>query len=171
MNVISLQTMTALGIEASQLELMPQLSVGTAAAGKKMKILGQAPRIKLQIGQHPAKFWIRPLVLQGLVHPLNLCGPFLQRAGIDQIHSRGVLRIQGKEVPMCSPRHTRGSPPLQPSSEVCTLHVAATSVGKQQYTPHGPLAEARSGPETIKVAVRSRCVLPMQLHPLSLPGP
>ena len=53
-NVISPQTMTALGIEASQLEPIPQLSVGTAAAGKKMKILGQAPQIELQIGQHPA---------------------------------------------------------------------------------------------------------------------
>ena len=71
-NVISPQTMTALGIEASQLEPIPQLSVGTSAAGKKMKILGQAPRLKLQIGQHPAKFRIYPLVLQGLVHPLNL---------------------------------------------------------------------------------------------------
>ena len=44
-NVISPQMMTALGIETSQLEPIPQLSVGTATAGKKMKILGQAPRI------------------------------------------------------------------------------------------------------------------------------
>ena len=48
-----------------------------------MKILGQAPRINLQIGKHPTKFRIRPLVLQGLVHPVNICGPFLARAGID----------------------------------------------------------------------------------------
>ena len=77
-NVISPQTMTALGITASQLEPILQLSVGTAAADKKMKILGQAPRLELQFGQHPAKFRIRPLMLQGLVHPLNLCGPFLK---------------------------------------------------------------------------------------------
>ena len=88
-NVISPQTMVALGISPSQLEPVPQLLVGTAAAGKTMKILGQAPRIDLQIGQHPAKFRIRPLVLQGLVHPVNLCGPFLARSGIDQIHSKG----------------------------------------------------------------------------------
>ena len=102
-NVISPQTMAALGIEMSQLEPVPQLSVGTAAAGKKMQVLGQAPRLELQFGQHPAKFRIRPLVLQGLVHPLNLCGPFLRRVGIDQLHSRGTLRIHGKEVPMCAP--------------------------------------------------------------------
>ena len=57
-NVISPQTMTALGIEVSQLEPVPQISVGTAAAGKKMKVLGQAPRLELRFGQHPVKFRI-----------------------------------------------------------------------------------------------------------------
>ena len=76
-NVISLQTVTALGISTAQLEPVPQLSVGTAAAGKRMKILSQAPRIDLQIGGHLAKFRICPLVLQGLVHQVNICGPFL----------------------------------------------------------------------------------------------
>ena len=66
---------------------------------------------------------------------------------------------------MCSPRQTGGSKLLQPSAEVCTLHVTTPSVGKLQYTPHGPLAEARSGPSTIRVAGRSRRVLPVQLHP------
>ena len=61
-NVILPQTM----------EPVPQLSVRTAAAGKRMKILGQEPRIDLQLGQHPAKFGISPLVLQGLVHPVNI---------------------------------------------------------------------------------------------------
>ena len=102
-NVISPQTMTAWGIMTAQLEPVPQLSVGTTAAGKRMKILGQAPRIDLQLRQHPAKFRIRPLVLQRLVHPVNICGPFLERAGIDQIHSKGVLRVYGKDVPMCPP--------------------------------------------------------------------
>ena len=167
-NVILQQTMVALGIEASQLEPIPQLSVGTAAAGKKMKILGQAPQIELLIGQHLAKFRICPLVVQGLVHPLNLCGPFLRWAGIDQIHSRGVLRIQGKEVPMCSPQHTGKSPPLQPSSKVCTLHLATPSSGRQQYTPNKPTTEACSGPEPVRLQGRSRCVVPVQL---STPSP
>ena len=86
-NVISPQRMTVLGISISQLEPVPQLSIGTTAVGKRMKILGQAPPIDLQLGQHPAKFRIRPLVLQGLVHPVNICGLFLQRACVDQIHS------------------------------------------------------------------------------------
>ena len=154
--------MTALGIKASQLEPIPQLSVGTAAAGKKMKVLGQAPRLELQFGQHPAKFCIQPLVLQGLVHPLNLCGPFLQLVRIDQLHSRGILWIHGKEVPMCSPRQTKS---LLSSPEVCTLHVATPSTGQQQYHPYGPSVEARSGPKVSRIEGRSHCVLPVQLEP------
>ena len=157
--------MTALGIETSQLEPVPQLSVGTAAAGKKMRVLGKAPRLELQFGQHPAKFRIRPLILQGLVHPLNLCGPFLRRVGIDQLHSQGTLRIQGREVPMCTPR---GVKLLPPSPEVCTLQVATPVARKQQYQPHGPSLEARSGPTLQRVEGKTRCVLPIRLEP-SLP--
>ena len=113
-NVISPQTMTVLGITLSQLEPVPQLSVRTTAMGKRMKMLGQAPRIDLQLGQHPAKFHIRPLVLQGLVRPVNICGPFLAQAGIDQIHSKGVLRVCRKDVPICPPRQPRRPSRLPP---------------------------------------------------------
>ena len=167
-NVISPQTMTALGISPSQLEPVPQLSVGTAAAGKTMKILGQAPRIDLQIGQHPAKFRIRPLVLQGLVHPVNLCGPFLARSGIDQIHSEGVLRVRGKDVPMCPPRpasRTSSLPPPQPTPGVCTLHVADAPPPRQQYVPCGPLSSAKVGSTPIKVPKRTRSILPLRIDP------
>ena len=161
-NVISPQTMAALGIETSQLEPVPQLSVGTAAAGKKMRVLGQAPRLELQFGQHPAKFRIRPLVLQGLVHLLNLCRPFLRRVGIDQLHSRGTLRIHGREVPMCAPR---GSKSLLSSPDVCTLQVTAPAARAQQYQPHGPSVEARSRPMVQRVEGKTRCVLPLQMEP------
>ena len=124
-NVISPSTLAQLGIELDQLEPVPQLSVGTAAEGTAMKILGQAPRVDLQLGDHPAKFRIRPLVLQGLVHPLNLCGPFLARAGIDQLHSKRALLVRGKEVPMCSPAQPAALPPTIPKENVCTLQIPA----------------------------------------------
>ena len=66
---------------------------------------------------------------------------------------------------MCSPHQAGASLSLQSSPEVCTLHVVAPSAGRQQYNPHGPLTEARSGSETRRVARRSRCVLPVQLKP------
>ena len=167
-NAISPQTMVALGISPSQLEPVPQLSVGTAAAGKWMKILGQTPRIDLQLGQHPAKFCIRPLVLQGLVHPVNICGPFLARAGINQINSKGVLRVCGKEVPMCPPQQPERAsrlPQPQPAPGICILHVANALTRRQQYTPSGPLAEARLGKEAVKVTGRTHFVLPLQVRP------
>ena len=167
-NVISPQTMTALGISPSQLEPVLQLSVGTAAAGKTMKILGQAPRIDLQIGQHPAKFCIRPLVLQGLVHPVNLCGPFLARSGIDQIHSKGVLRVCKKDVPMCPPWPMGNTPSIsarQPTPKVCTLHVTDAPPSKKQYIPCGPMSLAKVGHAPVKVAKRTRVILPLQVKP------
>ena len=166
--IISPQMMVALGISPSQLEPLPQLSVGTAAAGKRMKILGQAPRIDLQLRQHPAKFRICRLVLQGLVHPVNICGPFLAPASIDQIHSKGVLRVCRKDVPMCPPRQPKRSsqlPPPQPSPGVCTLHIADDPARRQQYTPSSPLAEAHLGTQAVKVAGRTRVILPLQLRP------
>ena len=167
-NVISPETMTALGIPTAQLEPVPQLLVGTAAAGKRMKILGQVPRIELQLGQHPAKFCICPLVLQGLVHPVNICGPFLARAGIDQIHSKGVLQVCGKDVPMCSLRSPPGLnklPTPGTTPQVCTLHVAETTPPRLQYTPQGPPLKARLGPEGAKIPGKSRAVLPVQVRP------
>ena len=160
--------MVALVISPSLLEPVPQLSVGTATTGKWMKILGQTPGIDLQLGQHPAKFRIRPLVLQGLVHPVNICGPFLARAGIDQIHSKGVLRVCWKEVAMCPPRQPERAsqlPQPQPSPGICILHVADAPTRHQQYTPSGPLAEARLGKEAVKVTGRTRVILPLQVHP------
>ena len=167
-NVILPQTMTALGINLAELEPVTQLSIGTAAAGKRMKILGQEPRIDLQLGQHPAKFGIGPLVLQGLVHPVNIWSPFLPRAGIDQIHSKGVLRVCGKDVPMCPPRKpSRPSklPPPGPSPGICTLHILKAPAQRQQYTPSGPSAEAGLGEEAVKVGGRSCAILSLRVRP------
>ena len=165
---ISPETMNALGISTAQLEPVRQLSVGTAAAGKRMKILGQAPRINLQLGQHPAKFRICPLVLQGLVHPVNICGPFLARARIDQIHFKEVLRVCGKEVPMCpsqSPPGLSKTPETSSIPRVCTLHVAESSRPRLQYVPRGPLLDAHLGVEGAKIPGRSRAVLPVRIRP------
>ena len=168
-NVISPATMDALGIRPEQLEPVPQLSVGTAAAGKNMKILGQAPWVDLQIGGHPAKFRIRPLVLQGLVHPVNICGPFLARANIDQLHSKRALRIQGKEVPMCSAKQSLSLPPTISGASVCTLTIAAAP-DKQ---PHlSTLSKIHMAKTSQAVALRPRHgqIITLDVRPLLQPG-
>ena len=167
-NVISPQMMTALGITISQLEPVPQLSVGTAAAGKRMKVLGQARRIDLQLGQHPAKFRIRPLVLQGLVHPVNICGPFLARAGIDQIHSKGVLQVCGKDVPMCPPRQpSRPSRLPPPRTFSGGLHLACL---RPLFSANNTLPAVRLRKPTWAARLsrsdgRSRAILSLRVRP------
>ena len=169
-NVISPATMTALGLRADQLEPVPQLSVGTAAAGKTMKVLGQAPRIDLTFGDHPTKFRIRPLVLQGLVHPLNICGPFLSRFGIDQLHSKRALKIQGKEIPMGPPSKPKALPPLQTGPNVCTLEVPRSPDTPKQYCPGGRVHQVYSQPTTTKIEGRTRQIVSLRVLPPLTPG-
>ena len=169
-NVISPATMSALGIRTDQLEPVPQLSVGTAAAGKTMKVLGQAPRINLTFGDHPTKFRIRPLVLQGLVHPLNICGPFLSRFGIDQLHSKRALKIQGKEVPMGPPAKPKALPPLQTGPNVCTLEVPRHPQDTKQYCPGGQVHQVYSQPTPTKIDGRTRTIVSLRVEPPLPPG-
>ena len=104
----------------------------------------------------------------GLVLPVNICGPFPTRAGIDQIHSKGVLRVCGKDVPMCPPHQPRRPsrlPPPQPLPGVCTLHVSEAPAPCQQCTPSGPLVEARLGDDAVKIKGRSRAILSLRVRP------
>ena len=63
---ISPDTMAAIGITRKQLKLFPFLPVQPCAGRKELQILGQAPRVELIFERDQLKFWIRPLVLQGL---------------------------------------------------------------------------------------------------------
>ena len=77
--------------------------VGVAAGKEKLTILGQVPStLSLQMGGSATKLRFRPMVVKGLCMPVNLSGPFLRRHHIDQIHSKGVLRFQSKDIPLFS---------------------------------------------------------------------
>ena len=54
-SVISPSTMEKLGICLDHLKPVPQLSVGTAAKGMTMKVVGQAPGVHLQLIGHKAR--------------------------------------------------------------------------------------------------------------------
>ena len=160
--IISPQTMTALGITASQLEPIPQLSVGTAAAGKKIKVLGQAPRLELQIGGTPSKI---PYSTSRAAR----VGPSLEPVWAVPQGSRdrsdplpGHLADTRERSADVLPHHTVSRPS---SPEVCTLHVTTPTTGRQQYRPHRPPAKAHSGSEARRIEGRSRCVLLVQLKP------
>ena len=77
--------------------------VGVAAGEQRLKILGQLPRaIPLQIGGLDTRLNFQPVVVKGLTTDVNISGPFMKRHGMDQLHSEGVIRFQGKRLPLFS---------------------------------------------------------------------
>jgi hypothetical protein len=73
--------------------------LGTAKEGAALEILGETPApVKMKIGSLDRVFQFKPIVVRGLTMDLNISGPFLQQHGIDQLHSRGCLLVQGREV-------------------------------------------------------------------------
>ena len=101
-NAMSWQFAQQLGLREEDLEPDPALTVvNTAKQHEALRVLGRPKRkLTLQLGGLSVKFKDRPLVIQGLSMPFNLAGPFLCRHHIDQLHSKQVLRVQGKEIPL-----------------------------------------------------------------------
>ena len=168
-NVMSKGLFDALGMQLDSLEPTPSIrSVGTACKGQQMKVLGQAPRLSLRFGPTKRTFVIRPLVLEGLVHPLNICGSFLQQHGIDQLHSSQSLSVDGKLVPFLNP------PPTTGKDTVCRLAVeldngpirpALTSSPKASTLPAHPVRSVRIPPG----ATRHVQLKPVYLLPTGSP--
>ena len=105
-NVISESFAAKLGFPRSSLRAIPKLrKVGTAKAASDLVVLGTTPRaLKLRIGGSQRRIPFRPLVIENLAMEVNLGGPFMRRARIDQLHSQGVLSIDGTQVPVLTKR-------------------------------------------------------------------
>ena len=103
-NVINVRLLHHLGYDINDLEPLPgRKACGTAKEGAEMKVLGRLRQpIRLQLGDHRTKFRDRPVVLDGLSMSMNISGTFLQQHHIDQLHSKGMLRVQGHEIPLVS---------------------------------------------------------------------
>ncbi len=77
------------------------MNVATARKGAGLPVLGEFKKpIQIQLGQLDTKFSCQPIVLEGLTHEFNLAGPFMKQYNIDQLHSRGALRVQGQRIPL-----------------------------------------------------------------------
>jgi len=100
-NVMSEQLMRHLGLRIKDLEPTPGTkTVSTARTGAGMRILGRVKRPLRMKVHETLTFLIRPIVLKGLSMALNICGPFLQRHQIDQLHSEGCLKIKDLKLPL-----------------------------------------------------------------------
>ena len=73
--------------------------IGTAEQGARMRVLGVTKRpLVLRFGGASFKFLTSPIVIRNLNTDVNISGPFLADNGIDQIHSKGSLKVKGKLV-------------------------------------------------------------------------
>ena len=110
-NVISKELMMALGLTMGDLVPMaPHTTVGTAKRGEQLHILGRVKQpLLITMGASQTKFKTRPVVLDGLAMAFNISGPFLRKHGIDQLHSQGVLRVQGKTIQLVENARPRAS--------------------------------------------------------------
>jgi hypothetical protein len=67
-------------------------TIGTAKDGASMRVLREVTRpLPLQLGGISTSPKTGPVVVEGLLMPFNLAGPFLKKHGIDQIHSKDCI--------------------------------------------------------------------------------
>jgi transposase InsO family protein len=100
-------------------------SVGTAKKTSTLTILGRLPLpIQLTFVAAPPdcpQLPFQPVVIDGLAMDVNLSGPFLKHHGIDQIHTKNLLRFGEFDVPMrIYPKPSRRTG-LQRSLPLCAL--------------------------------------------------
>ena len=91
-----------LGYSRKDLVPVPGLTaINLAQKGATIRVLGQLPQaVPLYIKDYGHAFPCRPLVLEDLSHDLNLAGPWLQRNGLNQIHTRDALSHKGRLLPL-----------------------------------------------------------------------
>ena len=109
--VMSKQMSDRLGIKQSQLRPLPgYTTIDTAAEGAQLRVLGETKeKLTLNLGEGTKDLTIRPVVLDRLSMDLNISGPFMKKNGIDLIQSKGVARVQGRDLPL-----------VNKTEEVCT---------------------------------------------------
>ena len=118
-----------LGMTTRDLQGLPgPKEVATAKEGVSLKILGEFRRpICFRLGHLRTLFRCVPVVLEGLSHEFNISGQFLNRYGIDQLHSRGTLRVQGQETPLLA----QAGPPPKAEAPLAAIYVE----GDQEVSP------------------------------------
>ena len=73
--------------------------IGTADQKARMRVLGVTKQpLVLRFGGASMRFYTSPIVIRNLNTDVNISGPFLADNGIDQLHSKGALKVKGKLV-------------------------------------------------------------------------
>lgn len=98
LNVISYDLARSLNLNVRQFARKPKLT--TAKEGEQMEVVGFCEPFSFSFAGHGTNFKSNPIVVEGLTFGFVIGLPFLASNGIDQIHSEGALKIQGRLVPL-----------------------------------------------------------------------
>ena len=75
--------------------------IGTADKKGKLQVLGVTKQpVTLRFGGSSVKFLTHPIVIKELSMDVNISGPFLAEKCIDQMHSKGALKVKGQLIPL-----------------------------------------------------------------------
>ena len=92
-----------LGMSVEDLKPVNVKALNTAKKGAQLSVLGELPEaIELELPGVRRKFATQPVVIRGLSMGFNLCGPFMKLCGMDQLHTKNCLSVDGVEVPLKS---------------------------------------------------------------------
>ena len=121
-NALSLDLFYQLSLNQNHLEPYHIPRVGTARKGTHLNIKGRLKHpLTFMVGTKGQTLKIQPVVIDGLSMGLNISGPYLAKRGIDQIHSKNSLLLDGRLLPLVSYRHRTGVASLP--SEITSSHL------------------------------------------------
>ncbi len=140
-NAMSWEFAQELGLTKEDLVPDPQFpEVNTADKSYSMRVMGR-PKKKLQLrfGHLATKYPVRPLVIDGLSMAFNMCGPFLRKHGINQMHADDALMIQKKLVKLTqarTPQQRRTLAQFEPvQTNVYVRQATTVPVGSAAFLP------------------------------------
>ena len=98
-NVISPACMAAFGITKDDLRPVHGIRLSTAKSGTYLKMLGELKRpVKVRLGDYQKPFRFDAVVVEGMTQDANISLSALRNWGVDQMHTLGCLRHQGKDI-------------------------------------------------------------------------
>ena len=73
--------------------------IGSGSKNAPLDVMGiTKQKVKLKLGNHPHELKTHLLVINHLNSNVNISGPFMMKHGMDQLHSKGCLRFNGKNI-------------------------------------------------------------------------
>ena len=123
--------------------------IGTADQKARMRVLGvtKSP-VTLRFGGASVKFYTSPIVIRNLNTDVNISGPFLADHGIDQLHSKGALKVKGKLVRLFTYRAAVQNGATAADGSVTQIALTQATASKSPSPPQSSSRRAETSRDT-----------------------